>query len=171
MIRKTILTLIAPLFVFASVALAAPEMGGTDTEGLFDRIQRETMCLCGCNSTLKSCPHINCDFAVPRRNEIRQMINEGKTHDQIIAAMVERFSEKVLSAPKKEGFNLLGYFMPFLALVAVGSVVGVTVKKWAGRSAVRKDAEEVVAPESKPLSVEDDDLADLLKKELSEFDE
>lgn len=158
------------LFVFASLlaqgAWSAEESPPAGIGAAYDQLQREMMCLCGCNSTLKNCPHANCEFAIPRRREIMSMLNEGRTPETIKNTMVERFGEKILSAPKKEGFNLLGYIMPFAAILAVGSIVAVTVRKWAGRGAAEDAGAE---PEEKEGSSAGG-LEDLMRKELEDFD-
>jgi cytochrome c-type biogenesis protein CcmH/NrfF len=49
--------------------------------------------------------------------------DEGKTADEIVAAFVEKYGEKVLMAPKPEGFNIVGYVLPSLAVLLVGGVM------------------------------------------------
>ncbi|MGK7344215.1 MAG: cytochrome c-type biogenesis protein [Candidatus Nitrospinota bacterium M3_3B_026] len=162
------------IFLFVFVSLLAPGAWGAAEsppariDALYDQLQREMMCLCGCNSTLKNCPHANCDFAIPRRREILAMLKEGKAPERIKDAMVERFGEKILSAPKKEGFNLLGYIMPFVAILAVGSIVTVTVRKWARRGAAGETGAARTGPEEKESS--GGGLEDLMRKELEDFD-
>lgn len=49
------------------------------------------------------------------------MVESGKTAQEVIDAFVARHGEMVLMAPKKEGFNLLGYFLPGAAIASVGA--------------------------------------------------
>lgn len=159
-------TLAAVLLISCSPALAAVEGGGVDA--LYDRITGEMMCLCGCNQTVKNCPHTDCGFAIPAKKEIRALLEQGKTYDEVVAIFVKREGEVVLSSPKKEGFNLLGYIMPFLALAVAGSGVAIAAKKWAARGE-RAHAEPGAAPPQAGGEAESG-LSEKLKKELEEFD-
>lgn len=165
---RNVLYILAVVFLlFSPTAGHAADASSIDE--LDDQIQRQLMCLCGCNSTLKSCPHVNCDFAIPRRREIRQMLEQGKSRGEIISFMTDKYGEKILAAPKKEGFNLLGYVMPFVALVVVGSIVAVTVKKWASRG------EPGGAPGAggSPKAAREEStggLKELMEEELRDFD-
>ena len=58
------------------------------------------------------------------------MIGEGKTRAQIIAFYRRQYGEKVLSAPTTEGFNILAWTMPFIALVLGGGAMVFAVGRW-----------------------------------------
>src|SRR5258708_12833971 len=73
-------------------------------------------CQCGCGLTVANCNMPTCSFSVPMRHDIDRMIDEGKTRAQIIAFFRHQYGEKVLSAPTTEGFNILAWTMPFIAL-------------------------------------------------------
>lgn len=165
---KAVFSILASvLLISASPAMAAAvENEGVDA--LYDRITGEMMCLCGCNQTVKNCPHTDCGFAIPTRKEIRALLEQGKTYDEVVAIFVKREGEVILSSPKKEGFNLLGYVMPFLALAVAGSGVAMAAKKWATRG--ERAHEEPKAGPSQPGEGADSGLSEKLKKELEEFD-
>ena len=46
------------------------------------------------------------------------LLREGKTSEAVIAAFVDKYGEKILMAPKPEGFNLAGYVVPGAAILA-----------------------------------------------------
>jgi cytochrome c-type biogenesis protein CcmH len=71
-----------------------------------------------------------CGFSVPMRHEIDRMIGEGKTRAQIIAFYRNQYGEKVLSAPTTEGFNLLAWTMPFIALALGGGAMAFAFGRW-----------------------------------------
>ncbi|HXR36385.1 MAG TPA: cytochrome c-type biogenesis protein CcmH, partial [Candidatus Binataceae bacterium] len=75
-------------------------------------------CQCGCGLTVANCNHPSCGFAVPTRDEIAGMINKGMTRVQILQSFMNRYGEKVLSAPTAEGFNLLAWVIPYVAVGA-----------------------------------------------------
>lgn len=149
-----------------AVFAAMPENKAESIDKIFSQMQDELMCLCGCNSIMKKCPHINCGFAIPARRDMKEMLNAGKSSDEVIQFLVEKHGEQILASPKREGFNLLGYIMPFLVIVVVGSLVAKTVSKWADRGS---DGNADVS--RRAFDKEDGRLAEQMRKELAEFDE
>lgn len=149
---------------------------GKFSEELFISIQREMICLCGCKSILKDCPHVNCDYAIPAKKKIREMLIEGKTRDQILAEFVRERGEQALAAPTKEGFNILGYILPFIAILAAGYGVSIIAMRWAGGKAAREPEIRERDTEQEDLQIHQgqgqasDEIAERLKKELEEFD-
>lgn len=53
--------------------------------------------------------------------------------EAIEASFVAEFGPTVLMAPPAEGFNLLGYLMPAIAIVTAGMMVGLVIRGGAGR--------------------------------------
>jgi len=84
------------------------------------QVSQSLTCQCGCGLTVANCNMPTCSFSVPTRAEIDQMIGKGMGRAQIIAFYRHKYGEKVLSAPTTEGFNLLAWTMPFIALVVGG---------------------------------------------------
>jgi cytochrome c-type biogenesis protein CcmH len=87
-------------------------------------------CQCGCGLTVANCNHPTCEFAVPARERIRKMIAEGRTRAEIIAFYRNQYGEKVLSAPTTQGFNLLAWIMPFVAVAIGGVFIGFAARRW-----------------------------------------
>ncbi|MBI4666422.1 MAG: cytochrome c-type biogenesis protein CcmH [Nitrospinae bacterium] len=138
------------------------------TDAVYERAARDLMCLCGCNQTIKNCPHINCEFAVPARVKIRQMSLSGKSYDEIVVNFVQENGEKILAQPKKEGFNLVGYILPFIAISFVGFMVYRIVRVWSIKGeALSAPAKTTAAPQAQAGG----ELMERLKKELSEFED
>jgi len=118
-------------------------------------------CQCGCGLTVANCNMPTCAFAVPMRAEIERMIAAGKTRAQIIGFYRNEYGEKVLSAPTTEGFNILAWTMPFIALAIGGGLMVIAVGRWHSSAPV----------ETKPgaeLSSFDPELRRKLEKELEE---
>ncbi|MCD8510577.1 MAG: cytochrome c-type biogenesis protein CcmH [Bacillus sp. (in: Bacteria)] len=65
--------------------------------------------------------------------DIIELLNEGKTEEEIVDYYYNMYGEAGLRAPKKEGFSLLAWVTPFIALsvagVGVVSMVQRTVKR------------------------------------------
>ncbi|MBE9535568.1 MAG: cytochrome c-type biogenesis protein CcmH [Proteobacteria bacterium] len=128
-------------------------------------IEETLICLCGCGQTIKNCPHQNCGFAIPAKAKIKEYLSEGKTKDEIIDIFVSQNGEEVLAAPKKEGFNLLGYIMPFLALFAAVGVIVLIIRGWTKTGI--EDEEKTL-----PMAKDDfgSDIDKQIEKELEEMD-
>jgi len=69
------------------------------------------------------------ELALEMRSVIRDQLRAGKTPDDVRAYFVDKYGEWILLAPKAEGFNLVVYLVPFLALALGGAVVLRTVRR------------------------------------------
>ena len=49
---------------------------------------------------------------------VREKLSEGWTREQILQFFVDRYGESVLAAPPKEGFNLIAWVVPPVAILA-----------------------------------------------------
>jgi cytochrome c-type biogenesis protein CcmH len=84
----------------------------------------QLICICGCNQLLGSCTMINCSSSGPMRKELQSYVDEGMSDKEVLAAFVDKYGTKVLSAPPtSDWFNLSAWVMPFLALFAGGALV------------------------------------------------
>ncbi len=70
------------------------------------------------------------------RDLIRERLKAGESPEAVKAYFVERYGEWILLAPKREGFNLLVWVLPFLGLG--GGAVGLflVLRRWQKRPAV-----------------------------------
>ena len=82
------------------------------------------MCICGCNQVLASCNHLGCTSSQPMLAEVGRYLDQGMSDDQVIAAFVEKYGMKALSAPPTTGaFNLSAWLMPFVALLVGATAI------------------------------------------------
>jgi len=84
-------------------------------------------CQCGCGLTVANCNHPSCPFAVPLREQVDRMIKAGMPAAAIIASFRRKYGEKILSAPTTEGFNILAWAMPFVAVLAGAVLILIVV--------------------------------------------
>ena len=68
------------------------------------------------------------------REQIDTMLAHGKGRAEIIASFRKQYGEKILSAPTTQGFNLLAWTMPFVALLVGGGLVVLMMGRWRGGS-------------------------------------
>ena len=64
------------------------------------------------------------------RQGIRKMLAEGKTKDEVVQFYTGKYGERILSLPKAEGFNLMAYLLPAMALLAGAIVVRAIIRAW-----------------------------------------
>jgi cytochrome c-type biogenesis protein CcmH/NrfF len=154
--------IIAALFVFLSPELknVSRETFGAETP-TNAQVSEGLTCQCGCGLTVANCNMPTCAFSVPMRHNIDQMIAKGMTRAQIIGFYRTQYGEKVLSAPTTEGFNLLAWTMPFIALALGGGAMMLAVGRW--HSPAPSESE----PGAQPSSF-DPELRRRLEKELEE---
>lgn len=67
------------------------------------------------------------------RDLIRERLQAGESPEAIKAYFVERYGEWILLAPKREGFNLLVWVLPFLGLGGGGVVLVFVLRRWRRR--------------------------------------
>jgi cytochrome c-type biogenesis protein CcmH/NrfF len=144
-----------PRFVFLTMLLFAvlsPELNVSretfaEEAPTSAQVSQALTCQCGCGLTVANCNMPTCGFAVPVRTEIDRMIGKGMRAPQIVAFYRHKFGEKVLSAPTTEGFNLLAWTMPFIALFVGGGVIALAFGRWRAVAPVTT-SEAVAAPSS-----------------------
>ena len=116
------------LVVLAAVLLALPYAGAIDTGPAFDdpelqaryeRIISEVRCLQCQNESIRDS---NAFLAADLRREIRRMLGEGSTDEEIFDFLVQRYGECVLYRPRMSGKTLLLWAAP-LVLIVAGIVV------------------------------------------------
>ena len=125
-------------------------------------VEEGLTCQCSCGLTVHSCNHLQCSFAVPRKQEIAKALSEGKGKEEILASYMTQYGEKVLSAPTTTGFNLAAWITPFLALILGGVVVSLITLRWSRRRATQEAQPPVVTEVA-------DEYRERLRKELSQF--
>ncbi len=94
------------------------------------QIESRLMCYCGCaDLTVRTC---TCGTAAGMREEIAQRLADAQTPEQVTAAFVARYGEKILSAPTFQGFNLVAWITPFAVILAAGAGILVFIRRRGG---------------------------------------
>jgi cytochrome c-type biogenesis protein CcmH len=117
------------LLLAATVWAAAPE---SVSEARVREIAAQLRCVVCQNLSVADSPS---EMANQMRQIVRERLAAGETPDQVVAYFVEKYGEWILLSPRREGFNLLVWVVPFAAL-AVGLVaVTLLMVRWTRRSA------------------------------------
>jgi cytochrome c-type biogenesis protein CcmH len=105
-----------------------------------------------------------CGTAAMMRNEVSELVDDGKTRDEVFQYFIAKYgSQEPLAMPLDEGFNRLAWLFPYLLGISGAVVVGTVALRWSSREA---------SEESVPLAatVVDAKLAARLDDELRNLD-
>jgi cytochrome c-type biogenesis protein CcmH len=64
---------------------------------------------------------LECSYCLPARRKIAEMQKAGQSDEFIVASFVKESGVSALSQPPTEGFSLLSWVMPFVA-IAIGLI-------------------------------------------------
>ncbi|MDB4899823.1 MAG: cytochrome biosis protein [Gemmatimonadetes bacterium] len=86
-----------------------------------DALEHQIRCQCGCTLDVYTCrtTDFSCQVSPAMHRDVISLVEGGYSAQEILDAFVSTYGERALMAPKREGFNLAGYVVPFAAL-AVG---------------------------------------------------
>ena len=116
----------------------APKAGSTVrlTDLERDEVERQLSCPCPCTLDVFICRTSmpTCGFSPRMHRDVIALVEGGYGGDEIIAAFVQSYGEEVRMAPKREGFNWVGYLTPFAALGTGAGVIAVLIRKWGRRA-------------------------------------
>ncbi len=125
MLRRVLIAVAALLMLGLPAAALADEVRGVDVQSL----ERELRCPT-CNGPLAVSDSPAADQI---KQKIRDMAADGKTSDQIKAALVADFGREILADPPKEGFDLVAWLVPSLGVLAGLAVIPFLTRRWARR--------------------------------------
>ncbi len=111
------LSIIASLLMLSSVAVAIDVGEAFDDPKLqarYEKIISEVRCLKCQNQTIKDS---NAFLASDLRREIRHMLEDGKTNDEIYEFLVSRYGDFALYRPRASCRTLILWFAPMMFLV------------------------------------------------------
>lgn len=128
-----LLALIAALLLAATVSAGEAQPAAADPalEARLVKIAEELRCLVCQNQTIADS---NAGLAIDLRNQVREMLQQGMTDQQIVSYMVQRYGDFVLYRPPVKSSTWLLWFGPFL-LFAVGVTVLILKLRKRSRSA------------------------------------
>ena len=107
-----------------------------------DELEHHIRCQCGCTLDVFTCrtTDFSCQVSPAMHRDVMALVEGGYSAQEIIDAFVQTYGERALMAPKKEGFNLLGWAAPFVAIAAGGIVLLALLRKWGARAQAARPA-------------------------------
>jgi cytochrome c-type biogenesis protein CcmH len=121
-----------------------------------DDVERMISCPCPCTLDVFTCrTSMPCGFSPRIHADVVALSNGGYNRAEILAAFQETYGEKILMAPRKEGFNWVGWVAPFAAVGGGALVVSALIRQWGRRAAEHRSTSPV------PIEASDAEMAKL----------
>lgn len=86
------------------------------------------------------------EMAGQMRGLVRERLAAGDTREQVMQYFVDRYGDWILLAPKRQGFTLLVWVAPIIAVVVGLLVAALVIRRWTSRAASAAPAPTVVDP-------------------------
>jgi len=150
--------LILVLSGLATATVIAQDSTPTDNE--VNAIAKDVFCPVCENTPLDVCPT---DACKEWREEIRGMLADGKSEEEIKQHFVDYYGARVLSEPPRSGFNWLVYVVPPIVIVAGVFVLFRAFRAWSQPS---ESEVEAGADEEDALPSPDDEYIARMEEEL-----
>lgn len=141
--------------------------GERDNAEEIKAIEHQLRCTCGCNLDVYTCrtTDFTCGVSPAMHAQVLALWEGGRTAEEIVAAFVAEHGEAILMAPLKEGFNLVGYAMPFAAVIVGLAGLVVFLRRHTERAAMVAAATAVPDGEADATSDELERLAAELRSD------
>ena len=126
----------------------------------YEKAATTLLCDCGCHpQSVKECA---CGRAEEMRVALAADARAGKGGDEIIAAYVAKYGQKILVSPPATGFNLIAWTGPAVGLLGAAVLIAFTIRRWHRASAA------LPGESAPPPSEADGAYLARLRKELEE---
>ena len=136
LLRILLRSLVSLLLVAAALGAmakeAAPAAADPVLEARMQAIAVELRCLVCQNQTIADS---HADLAVDLRNQVREMLRQGKTDREIIDYMTARYGDFVLYRPPVMGTTMLLWFGPAVLLVGGVGILWLVLRRRSRRAA------------------------------------
>lgn len=131
---------------------AAPSM----TDEARDDLEHQIKCQCGCPLDVYTCrtTDFSCSVSPAMHGDVMSLVSGGYSATEILGAFQKVYGERVLMSPLKQGFNLVGYAMPFAALLTAGLVVARLIHGWRARAAAQPRLAPAAPIDATPAELE-----------------
>lgn len=124
--------LAATLFMIAALVATTPLSAAPVSEQTVHEIGVQLRCVVCQSLSVADSPS---ETANQMRGIIRERLAAGDSPEQVKAYFVEKYGLWILLAPPRQGFNLLVWVVPFVALGAGLVLVLLLVRRWSRRPA------------------------------------
>jgi cytochrome c-type biogenesis protein CcmH/NrfF len=133
-----------------SPARAADQSAG-DTKDPGRAITSQLICPCSCGEVLSGC---TCETGIALKAYVDRELKGGKDKTAIEAALVAKYGEVILGAPKAKGFNLIVWVAPFVATLLGFGIASMVLMRWVRRKREPLAAAAGAAPPTSDASLD-----------------
>ena len=121
-----------------------------------DELEHKLKCQCGCVLDVYTCrtTDFTCPLSPAMHRDVLALASTGYNAQEIVIAFQAVYGERVLMAPVKQGFNLVGWTLPFIVIAGGGVAVFRWVRNRSTRGAVPAPAAHVAATPEEISAIE-----------------
>ncbi len=130
-LARPLIFILSPFLLFATTAAAAPAASVSEDQAR--AVAAKLRCVVCQNLSVADSPS---EMANQMRGIIRERLAAGESPEQVVAYFVEKYGEWILLSPRRQGFNLLVWILPFAALAAGLLAIVLLTTRWSRRSRV-----------------------------------
>ena len=121
--RTFLLSLLLALSATTALAIDITQFDDPVKQEQYLRLTKELRCMQCLNTSIADS---QVDLAADLRKEVRDLVNEGKSDDEIRQYMVDRYGEFILFRPLTNARNMWLWLAPVIFLV-IGAIVAVRI--------------------------------------------
>jgi len=135
---------------------AQAPVSAADNDKNVQALEKRLRCSCGCGLDIYTCrtTDFTCTYSPALHQQVLRMLGDGKTEQEVIDAFVAQYGQVVLMSPPRRGFNLLGYFVPGLALVVAALALVWMLRRWTRASPAAAPVMPAALPNASPAELE-----------------
>ena len=127
--KSRLLALLGLLALVALLAGPASAAQAATPRANFNDLEDEVLCdVCNVPLNIADSPR-----ADQQRREIKQLIAQGLTKNQIKAVLVRRYGPGILATPQDSGFGLAAWLVPIAVVLALLAGLAVLLPRWRRR--------------------------------------
>ena len=145
------------LAVLAAALLVVPGAAAVQPRTTLPAMEQQVMCaVCRTPLAVANGPQADAE-----RDQIRQLIAQGKTEQQIKDVLVAQYGPRVLALPPSSGFDLTVYLVPLAVVLLALAVLAIALPRWRRHARARAAEPAVAAPalSAQDMARLDEDLA------------
>lgn len=111
-----------------------------------DDLEHQIRCQCGCTLSVYVCrtTDFSCQVSPAMHRDILALVAGGYDAREITDAFVNVYGDRALMAPPREGFNVLGYVLPGIAIGVGAVVLAVIMRRWKRAPEAAPDAQAAI---------------------------
>jgi cytochrome c-type biogenesis protein CcmH/NrfF len=133
----------APALALAQDQQDQQQQGQPQPKTSLYEVESQVMCVT-CRTPLATAGGPQAD---KERDLIRRLIAQGKSTDEIKAALVLEYGERVLALPEDEGFNIVVYVVPIAVVVLALALAAIFLPRWRRHARALAGAPTALGPD------------------------